>query len=150
MPETIGFWAATGRIHPFLVHFPVALVLAALLAEALCVARRDGRYTEASRFMVAVAAWLSVAAALTGFLRADSLTFDAGQQAAFAVHRIAGIVTPVLVFLAAALAEGSRRSGSVLELLFYRVVLTLAAAGVAVAGYYGGELAHGIGFFPLW
>ena len=61
MPETIGFWAATGRIHPFLVHFPVALVLAAFLAEALCVARRDGRYTEASRFMVAVAAWASQA-----------------------------------------------------------------------------------------
>jgi hypothetical protein len=91
-----------------------------------------------------------VFASLTGFLRADGIVFEAGQQAAFSVHRIAGIVSPVLVFLAAALAEGSRRSGSVLELWFYRAVLALAAAGVAVAGYHGGELVHGPGFFPLW
>lgn len=150
MPESPGFWELLGRLHAFLVHFPVALVLAAVMAEALCIVRREGRYLEASRFMVAAAAWMSAAAALTGFLRADGLVFDAAGQAAFAIHRIAGIVTPVLVFLAAALAEGSRRSGNMLELFLYRAVLLLAAVAVLVAGYHGGELVHGRGFFSFW
>jgi uncharacterized membrane protein len=150
MPESPGFWAMAGRLHAFLVHFPIALVLGAVAAELLCIVRREGRYLEASRFMVAAAAWMSLFAALAGFLRADGLVFDDAGQAAFAIHRIAGIVTPVLVFLAAALAEGSRRSGSVLELFLYRAVLVMAAAGAMVAGYHGGELVHGPGFFPLW
>ncbi len=139
-----------GRFHPFLVHFPVALILAALVAEALCVARRDGRFSDAAAFMVTAAAWVSVAAAGTGFARAGSMTLTPDQSGLFAVHRIAGIATPVLAFLAAGLAEGVRRSGQVSEQIFYRFVLVLAAACALIAGYYGGELVYGAGFFPLW
>jgi uncharacterized membrane protein len=150
MPEPSGFWGAVGRLHPFLVHFPVALILVALGAEVLCIARREWRYTEAARLMLTVAAWVSVVAALSGFARADALTLDAARQGLFAIHRIAGIATPVLAFLAAGLAEGSRRSGQIWELFLYRAVLVLAAAGAAAAGYYGGEIVFGPGFFPLW
>jgi uncharacterized membrane protein len=137
-----------GRLHPALVHFPVALVLVALVAEALCIARRDGRYNDVARFMVTAAAWISVPAAVTGFLRADTITLDAREQAWFAVHRVAGIATPVLVFLCAGLAEGTRRSGQIWELMLYRVVLALAAASAAIGGFTGGEIVFGA--FPLW
>lgn len=139
-----------GRLHPALVHFPVALILTAVLAEALCVVRRDARFAEASGFMVTVAAWVSVAAAATGFARAGSMSLTPDQAGLFAVHRIAGITTPVLVFLAAGLSEGVRHSGQVWELFLYRFVLLLAAASVIVAGIYGGELVYGARFFPLW
>jgi uncharacterized membrane protein len=139
-----------GRFHPFLVHFPVALIVTALVAEALCVARRDGRFSDAATFMVTAAAWVSVAAAATGFARAGSMTLTPDQTSLFAVHRIAGIATPVLAFLAAGLGEGVRRSGQVSEQIFYRFVLVLAAVSAVVAGFYGGELVYGAGFFPLW
>jgi uncharacterized membrane protein len=150
MNETPGLWGALGRLHPFLVHFPVALLTAALVAEVLCVVKREWRYTESARFMITAALWLSVPAAISGFARADAVELDAARQGLFAIHRIAGIATPVLAFLAVGLAEGSRRSGQVWELLLYRVVLLLAAAGAAVAGYCGGEIVFGPGFFPLW
>jgi len=150
MNEAPGLWELVGRVHHLLVHFPVALLLSALVAEALCIARRDGRYADAARFMVVAAAWVSAPAALTGFLRADGLVFDAGKQGWFAAHRLAGIVTPVLAFLAAGLAEGTRRSGQIWELFLYRVVLVLAALSAAVAGFCGGELVFGPGFFRLW
>jgi uncharacterized membrane protein len=150
MPEATGFWAGVGRLHPFVVHFPVALILAALLAEALCIAKREGRYTDAARFMVAVAAWAAVLSALTGLLRADGRVFEADKQGLFALHRLAGIATPVLAFLASALAEGSRRTGQIWELYLYRIALLLAAASAAAAGYYGGEIVFGPDFFPLW
>ena len=81
-------------------------------------------------------------------MRADGMTFDATEQSLFAVHRVVGIATPVLVFLCAGLGAGVRRSGQIWELILYRVVLVLAAASAGAAGYYGGELVFG--GFPLW
>jgi uncharacterized membrane protein len=143
-----GWGVFLGRFHPALVHFPVALVLVALVAEGLCIARRDGRYADIARFLILAAAWLSVPAAITGFLRAGSITLDADEQQLFAIHRVAGIATPVLVFLCAGLGEGVRRSGQIWELMLYRVVLVLAAISTLLAGYVGGEIVFG--GFSLW
>lgn len=143
-----GWGAVLGRLHPALVHFPVALVLIAFVAEGMCIARRDGRYADIARFLILTAAWLSVPAAITGFLRADSITLDAAEQRLFAIHRVVGIATPVLVFLCAGLGEGVRRSGQVWELVLYRIVLVLAAISTLIAGYVGGEIVFG--GFSLW
>jgi uncharacterized membrane protein len=149
-PTPAGLVDTLGRFHPALVHFPVALVLAAAAAEALCVACRNGRFGDAARFMITAAAWVSVATAATGFARAGSIVFTPDEASVFAVHRVAGIVVPVLAFLAAGLAEGTRRSGQIWELFLYRIVLVCAAVAVTVAGFCGGELVYGVGFFPLW
>ena len=143
-----GWEAIVGRFHPALVHFPIALVLVAVVAETLCIARRDGRYADAARFMILVAAWISVPTAITGFIRAESITFDPAEAPLFAVHRVAGIVTPVLIFLCAGLAEGVRRSGQIWELLLYRALLLLSAISTVVAGYFGGEIVFGV--FSMW
>ncbi len=139
-----------GRLHPVLVHFPVALILTAFVAEMVFVARRDERLSTAARVMIHVGAWVGAAAALAGFVRADAIVIAPDVQHAFAVHRIAGIAVPVLAFLAAAFADGVRRSGQIWELFVYRIVLALAAAAVVIAGYHGGELVYGAGFFSLW
>jgi uncharacterized membrane protein len=142
--------ASLGRFHPALVHFPIALVLTALAAEVAGAVRRDPVFLTAARVMLAIGAWAGVAAALAGFARADSVVLTPEQDDAFTVHRIAGIVAPVIAFLAVALGEGVRRSGQVSELYLYRVVLFLAAAAACVAGFYGGEIVWGSGFFSLW
>jgi uncharacterized membrane protein len=139
-----------GRLHPGLVHFPVALLVFGFVAEMCCVATRDGRYSDIARFLVNMAAWVAIPAAAAGFLRAGSFTMDEAQRHAFAIHRIAGIATPVLAFLCAGLGAGVRRSGQIWELMLYRVVLGMAAVSVVIAGYYGGEIVFGAGFFPLW
>jgi uncharacterized membrane protein len=139
-----------GRLHPALVHFPLALLIVAFVAEMCTVATRNGRYSDIARFLVNMAAWVAIPAAATGFCRADLITMDAAQRHAFAIHRVLGIASPVLSFLAAGLAAGVSRSGQIWELMLYRVVLAMAAVCVAVAGYYGGEIVFGAGFFPLW
>ena len=78
------------------------------------------------------------------------MTMDASQQHVFAIHRIFGIATPILAFLCAGLAAGVRRSGQIWELMLYRVVLVMTAVSAVVAGFYGGEIVFGAGFFPLW
>jgi uncharacterized membrane protein len=138
-----GLIREIGGFHPALVHFPVALVLTALVAEALYMGRKAEWCAHAARFMLVAAAWLSVPSAVAGFAAAESETIPAALEGAFAIHRIAGVVVPVLAVLACALGEGARRSGQVWEQGLYRVVLLLAAAAVLVAGLYGGELVHG-------
>lgn len=151
MPGTPAGWQDwLGRLHPGLVHFPLALIIVAFFAEMCCVATRDGRYADIARFLVNAAAWISIPAAITGFLRSGTINMDDAQRHAFAIHRFAGIATPVLVFLGAGLAAGVRRSGQIWELMLYRVVLGMAAVSAAIAGYYGGEIVFGAGFFPLW
>lgn len=145
-----GVVDGAGRFHPVLVHFPVALIVTAFVAEMIFIAHRDERFSSAARIMLHAGAWVGVAAALTGFARADTITIAPDAAGAFAVHRIAGIATPVLAFLAAGLADGVRRSGQIWELFLFRVVLALAAAGAVVAGYYGGEIVYGAGFLCLW
>jgi len=139
-----------GRLHPVLVHFPIALILTAFVAEMIFIARHDERFSTAARVMLHAGAWVGVVAALAGFARADAISMAPDVAHAFAIHRVAGIAAPVLAFLAAALGDGVRKSGQIWELFLYRIVLALAAAGVVVAGYYGGEIVYGAGFFCLW
>jgi uncharacterized membrane protein len=143
-------WDALGRLHPFFVHFPVALILTAFAVEVCAVARRDEQLGDAARILITAAAWCSIPAAVAGFARVGAAHLGPELHATLVVHRIAGIATPVLAFLAAGLVAGVRRSGQIWELFLYRAVLLLAAIAAAVAGHHGGELVYGVGFFPLW
>jgi len=130
-------------LHPFFVHFPVALLLATAVAEVLFVLRRDPELGSAARFMLFAAAWMSLPTMLTGFAAGSVETLTATQQEAFAIHRIAGIATPFLVFLAAGMAMSARRTGQIWELMFYRILLAVAVVAVVIAGIEGGEIVHG-------
>jgi hypothetical protein len=87
---------------------------------------------------------------VAGFARAGSVTIEPDLQSTYMIHRIAGIATPVLAFLAAGLAAGVRRSGQIWELYLFRIVLAITAVAAAIAGHHGGELVYGAGFFPWW
>jgi uncharacterized membrane protein len=143
-------WEALGRLHPFFVHFPVALILTSATAEIVAIARRNERWGDAALFLVTAGAWLAIPAALAGFARAGTMVIEPELHSTFAVHRIVGVATPMLAFLAAGLGAGVRRSGQVWELFLYRGVLVLAAIAAAIAAHHGGEIVYGVDFFPLW
>lgn len=132
-----------GRFHPMLVHFPVALILTAAAAEILYAARKRQEFGAAALFLITAAAWMSVPAFLAGFAAAAGAVFEADLQHAFSVHRIAGVFTPMLAFMAAGMGHSTRRTGQVWEQITYRVFLTLAAIAVILAGWYGGRLVYG-------
>jgi uncharacterized membrane protein len=136
-----GVVEGIGRLHPALVHFPVALILTGAVAELLYMWRREQRFGDAARFMVAASAWMAVPTAAAGFAAATELA--PSLEGIFSVHRITGVGLPVLAFLVYAMSEGARRSGQVWEQMAYRLFLLAAVAGILVAAYSGGLLAHG-------
>ena len=131
-----------GRLHPVLVHFPVALIVTAAVAEVLYMSKREQRFGDAARFMIAAAAWSAVPAAAAGFAAASGQTIAMALERAFSIHWVVGVAVPVVAFLAHGTCEGVRRSGHVWEQMLYRVFLLLAVAAVVVAAYFGGLLGH--------
>lgn len=131
-----------GRIHPFAVHFPVALVLTAAGVEAAFVRSRDRRHEAAARVMLRVAAWASVPAAITGYVASSGRQFAPELQGAWAIHRLLGSALPMLLFLALAFAGAARRTGQVRDVWTMRALLALAAVLGFVTAWLGGRMGH--------
>lgn len=131
---------AFGGLHTALVHFPVALVVAAAVAEALYAVKKRRWFGDAARFMVAAGAWTAAPAVAAGFAEAAGRTFTGEAARVFSIHWVCGVAVAVLAFLSHALSEGTRRSGQVWEQALYRLILLTAAAGVLVTGFFGGRL----------
>jgi uncharacterized membrane protein len=134
--------ALTGRVHPLLVHFPIALVLIAAVAELVSLTTRFPEWHMVAVANIRAGAAFAVASASAGWLLASSRIVEASP--ALELHRwfgLAGVVASV----AAALATGEMDRPP-RRLWFYRIALFWAAALVAVAGHFGAVLVWGADF----
>jgi uncharacterized membrane protein len=132
-----------GRFHPLLVHFPIALVLAAAAAELVVLATPRKTWRIVAVANLQAAAVMCVVTAITGWLFASSPLVDASPSLEW--HRwlgmagAAGVIGAAL--LSSRLQRSSRRSAFV-----YRVTLFVTALLVAITGHLGGTLVWGAGF----
>lgn len=128
-----------GRFHPVVVHFPIALLLAAVLAEILMLAlRREALGPIVTYCLVLGAAGALVASAL-GWLAAEAEPTSGGT---LDLHRWLGIAAAGLAALAAAWRIRSLR-GPGTSGPWFRLLLVSAGLVAAVAGHYGAMLVHG-------
>lgn len=124
-----------GRLHPLAAHFPIALLLAAALAELLLIARPSAGLEVTSRFLVAGGAIGAVVAALLGWTAAGWRLADRSET--LALHRWNGTAIAVLAVLASWLAYRTDRKA------ILRTVLAVLAVAIIAQGYLGGEMVFG-------
>ena len=134
-----------GRFHPVAVHFPIALLLAAALAELLGTLTGQSSFEPAARFCLIVGAIGAVVAAPLGWADAVSSSHT-GWPLFF--HRWLGTATAtwalimlLLVFSRVRNPQGRWR---------YRIAIYLGAIAVCVTAFLGSAVDHGFGYYFQW
>lgn len=127
-----------GRLHPIIVHFPIAFFPAAFFTAI--VGRRRPAYAKPVQFLVVAGGIIAPIAAILGW-------FDGGFSLAtddwmLGYHRWLGTVIGIgalgLAIWAIRKPEDDRGSGMILG-------LGLMTAAIVIQGWFGGALVHGIG-----
>src|SRR6266852_6772619 len=131
--------ALIGRFHPLLVHFPIALILIAAIAELVSVTTRFREWHTVAVANIRAGAAFAVASAGAGWLLASSRIVDA--SAALEWHRWLGVLAAIAAISAAltTIEIDDRTSRQRL----CRIALFSAAALVTVAGHFGAVLVWG-------
>jgi uncharacterized membrane protein len=128
--------ALIGRLHPLIVHFPIALVVIAAFAESGAWLTRD------SRWRLVAFANLRVAAAFAGWRLAVA---PGDSTSVVEWHRWLGVCAAA-VTVAAALATANDERRSPVAGWVYRAALTFATVLVIVTAHLGGVLVWGADF----
>jgi mono/diheme cytochrome c family protein/uncharacterized membrane protein len=129
-----------GRFHPPSVHFPVALLTAAAVAELLGMATGKRSFDAVTRYCVWFGALTAVVAGVLGWLRGGLSLTDASWI--LMTHRWLGTSTVACAVLVLGLSEMSRRLRR--NRLGFRIVLFAGAILVLVTGFFGGAVVNGL------
>jgi mono/diheme cytochrome c family protein/uncharacterized membrane protein len=131
-----------GRFHPAAVHFPLALLTAAAVAELLRLLTGKPAFDAVSRYCVWFGALTAVVAGLLGWCLGEFRLTDA--SGVLMTHRWLGTCTVASAGLVLVLGEASRRPDRRRTRLAFRVTLLVVAVLVLVTGFFGGAVVYGL------
>ena len=126
-----------GQFHPLAVHFPVALIIAAALAELFAVLRPSGLYGRVARYCLTIGALGTVVASITGWAWADAGT-GLGTHGWLALATTCFACGACLFSWRPATGSGARTDRRV-----YALVLLATLVLLVMTGHQGGQITHG-------
>jgi uncharacterized membrane protein len=134
--------AFIGRLHPLLIHFPIALVMAAVAAEGAAALRQGSRWHQVAVANIRAGAFFALLAAFAGW----RLAFGSGIESPLLEwHRWVGTLAAATSVAAAVATQEADGRSSIASLVF-KLALLGAGVLVAVAGHLGGLLVWGAEF----
>jgi|GEM_PF-859790 len=142
-----GPWASLGKLHVLMVHFPVALLLVAVVLEGIGAAKGSERLLSAGRVNFVLGGLGALLAAPLGWIQAAQSTYGENLDGILFRHRWLGVSVAVIALLGCLGLFLSRRGGGS-GLFVYRVVCVLLVILVPLAAHFGGSLVFGPGYFP--
>lgn len=89
-----------GRLHPLVLHFPIALLLLAAAVEVVRCVRTDPRLARLTVLLLALGAVGALAATGTGWIFAHESHPEPALRATLVWHRWLGVATAVLAVVA--------------------------------------------------
>jgi len=137
-----------GRLHPALVHFPIAWLLGLTIVDCIGIIFKREAWRRAGIFVLVATALSLLPAAATGFLRAGHIAQDPPMHALLVTHRALNIAVVALV-LAALSIRAIRRNNMQRWWRFAYLALIFSAAGsVLLAADFGGRMVYGPNYLP--
>lgn len=134
-PDRLIRWA--GRMHPFAVHFPIALIPISWLA--LIIAQRRGDTVDLIRAFIIFAGVAALGAAALGWLNAGFALTD--RNPIQGVHRWIGTGLGLIGAVIAVWAWRRASSVNSRAMVWTLGVMTLV---LLVQGWFGGAITHGV------
>jgi uncharacterized membrane protein len=138
-----GLADLVGRLHPALVHFPIAWLVGLALVDFVGLVRKREAWQRAGIFVLAGTVLSLLPTAATGLLRAAHMEFDANLRALLVVHRTLNLVVAGLLLVAFGAPARAPQSPArvVARCLLWSLVFAATGAGPG-----GGRLrrSHGV------
>lgn len=135
-----------GHFHVVIVHFPIALLIGAAVAEAIGCFKAPGFFMPVVRFCLIFGALGAIAAGALGWIEAAA-EFRGDASTPLALHRWIGTIAVSWAVALAIASEFEARRGR--RTNWFRAMLFAGALLVGLAGHFGGLLVHGDHFFDL-
>jgi uncharacterized membrane protein len=132
-----------GPLHILVIHFPIALLIAAVAAELWSAWRGDRTPAPAVRFCVLLGAAGAVVAAALGWVHA-SHGYGASMPQVLILHAWSGTLATAWAVGTALFSEWDERRR--VRSQWFRGWLIVGAVLVAIASHFGGALVHGADF----
>ncbi|MFT4857750.1 MAG: putative membrane protein, partial [Planctomycetota bacterium] len=133
-------WQFLGRLHPMIVHFPIALLIFAAVLELVTIRKYNSRFRPGIHLLVLIGAISAVIAAMFGWLLANS---DGIQGELLDLHQKLGIATAILSLLVLFFLQKVGKKPLPNQIKLFRTSLFIACLGVSVSGHFGASLTHG-------
>jgi uncharacterized membrane protein len=134
-----------GNFHPPAVHYPIALLIAAAVAEFLRMITGKPAFDPISRYCIWFGALSAVGAGMLGWFLAGLRVTDSSWV--MMAHRWLGTSTVAWAGLVLALSEASRRRDRRRTRMWFRLSLFIVAALVSVVGFTGGAVVFGLNHY---
>jgi len=136
-------WVLLGRLHPMVVHFPIALLSAAALIELLHLFRRKPVPSEAGTYCLALGVAGALASVGLGTLNAGQQMMTGDAAAALERHQVMGWISTIAAMAALAAGVRARRARQVRTVAAYVGLVLATGAVVSATGHLGGGLVYG-------
>jgi uncharacterized membrane protein/mono/diheme cytochrome c family protein len=136
-------WQFLGRLHPLVVHFPISLLVVALVLEFFTFNKKNPELRPGISLLLIIGAISAVAAVIFGLLLK---TQDQYSGTLLSIHQWSGIATMVFSFATFLLHRAMIRESKAHLLKTYRAILIFTVLSVSIAGHYGASLTHGSDF----
>jgi mono/diheme cytochrome c family protein/uncharacterized membrane protein len=131
-----------GTFHPPAVHFPIALLTAAAVAEVLRLCTGKPSFDAASRYCVWFGTLTAVVAGVLGWFAGG---FQPGEDSrVLTTHRWLGTATVACAAVLLVLCEVSSRSERRQMRWWFRATLLIVALLIPVTGFFGGAVVFGL------
>ena len=141
--EKLARWL--GKVHPPAVHFPIALLTAAAVAELLRMATGKPAFDAISRYCIWFGTLTAVIAGALGWCAGSLRLTDASWV--LMTHRWLGTSTVACAGLVLLLSEASRSPDRRRTRMSFRVALLVVAVLVSATGYFGGAVVFGLNHY---
>jgi uncharacterized membrane protein len=138
--ERFWLWEFFGKLHPTVVHFPIAILLFSALLELLSIKKYNSKFRPAIILSVYIGTSSAIVSAIFGLLLASS---DDTKGQVLDLHKWSGIASSVGGVLSSIILYFIEKKRDFNLTRIYRFLLFATAAGVSFAGHFGGTLTHG-------